>query len=430
MSPDRLAMEVPDGPNSFFQLLSLPVTQFTIEQREQFLMAMQNNWHTVIPQLDEEALERLSRPSYLLTETQIGQMISAVQERNPDDLYFTIGLGFLLKNPTLTLGHCKQILMSKMLHLSNKYIFDVEKLVPRPEAKYQALLRIKEALSHGESIELIQNLISQYEQAFIGGAEGGFEQESVKKLNRCLALYRAHADVVGRFFASLKKEDVSPSELQAVWKRLQALQSPQQETHPLILSDAALEHWSENVIDISSFEVNQILSHALLVSPLKYTPRFSKTLLLVTEWLLRPSSPEDSPALTTLKKSYPHHLLSNLMFITLMSRPENAHLIETEDWIRFKHPYELLMDNMLKKIFDHPMDKYTEVRRTQILTALQGYLGPIIYDREELYKLFELTLEKLSEAQRDLMWRAMSPDRLAMEIPSGQVLFFNSFGSL
>ena len=153
--------------------------------------------------------------------------------------------------------------------------------------------------------------------------------------------------MVENFFASLGP-NVSLDEFDQYWPRLKAIKSPKQERHPLILSDAALEYWfsqhkSGNTIDISSFEVNQILLHALLVPPQEFTPSFSNALLLVTEWLLRPPSPKDSYSLNTLKKSYPHRLLSNLMLMSLMSRPENLHLLEADDWDQFKYPYDLLI---------------------------------------------------------------------------------------
>ena len=68
-------------------------------------------------------------------------------------------------------------------------------------------------------------------------------------------------------------------------------------------------------MDVSPYQINRILLNALLVSPYDWTTQYTLSLQLVTQWLLKPTSSEDSLVLQTLKAAYPPNVLTNLLLL-------------------------------------------------------------------------------------------------------------------
>ncbi len=142
---------------------------------------------------------------------------------------------------------------------------------------------------------------------------------------------KLHTEITVNFFACLPKDltYVDTRFLEA-WQRIQSL-GANSERHPSILTDEMLAAWESNnqevvflqegdgrirVLEerlyVSTYQVNRMLLHALLVKPGEWSESFKRNLSRLLRWLLQPVTDEDGPALTGLKRSYPRYLLPNL----------------------------------------------------------------------------------------------------------------------
>lgn len=278
---------------------------------------------------------------------------------------------------------------------------------------------------------------------------------------------RSQIDFVENSFAAL----FAGNNFNAWWNRLQALRPAGSDEHPLALTDEHLERWySESVVEgsegselmimeITPYQINRILLHALLVAPRQWTQRYAESLQLVTEWLLKPNKP-DQGLLNTLKKVFKKsRILSNLLLLSLLNRPSftqdgikqcsNSFWEHTLDLFNNRHLLENILSRntpeetavMLTTIEDqlqhfirksphlHEVLDLTRLNNkhiTQILFSLQGQLAELIPDVNALYSLLappksQLTPEhrtQILSALQGHLW-TMIPDLKALRLLLG-----------
>ena len=232
---------------------------------------------------------------------------------------------------------------------------------------------------------------------------------------------RSQVDFVENCFAAL----FAGGDFDDWWVHLQALKPTGVEKHPLELSDDVLEHWyresvvvgvdsSPAIMDVSPYQINRILLHALLVPPSDWSPRYADSLRLVTDWLLQPNKPGQA-ILNTLKASYKGSLLSNLWLLSVLS-PCVAVKSHLNDLCR--DTSSLFNKRLLLSRIICPS---TPEETAGILAAVEGRLGDFIPDVGELLKLLELDASQLNEGQRAQIWRTMDR-RLDNLISDGDTL--------
>ena len=112
--------------------------------------------------------------------------------------------------------------------------------------------------------------------------------------NAAAAQANAHsdADLIENFFVNGKSIASNLKEIRKLTPPV-SNEAPAS-INPILLSDEYLERWlSEKAssecpeaLDISAYDINRILIHALLTKPSKWTKHFSNALKLVTDWLL------------------------------------------------------------------------------------------------------------------------------------------------
>ena len=239
-------------------------------------------------------------------------------------------------------------------------------------------------------------------------------------------------------------------DFRAWWDRLQALRPADAEKHPLELSDEVLESWYRGAVvagaegepptmDVSPYQINRILLHALLVMPNQWSPRYVESLRLVTDWLLQPKKPGEG-LLNTLKESYPGPVLSNLLLLSLLNRPsfsqdgvkrrlnhlsENKHALFTQqDFLE-----TLIQQNTMEETTamfsaiqgqlghyirnsDHLIDflrtdRLNDEHINQILSFVGEGLGGIIKNKYDLRILFYLPESQLNAEHRTQIFRAL-----------------------
>lgn len=159
---------------------------------------------------------------------------------------------------------------------------------------------------------------------------------------------RSHASLIENFFVNGKS---IADNLSAI-RKLTPLTTAEDPTpvNPVLLPDETLDHWlAENItsdigtLDISSYDINRILIHALLTNPSEWSEKFCSVLKLVTQWLSAPENSQQSHAATTLKKAYPKQVIALLQDASSVLSDAKAN---KEDYTAFvKASLQFMIDN-------------------------------------------------------------------------------------
>lgn len=221
---------------------------------------------------------------------------------------------------------------------------------------------------------------------------------------------RAQVDFIENSFAHL----CAGLDFNSWWDRIQSLKPADADKHPLELSDEVLERWyTEHVVDdrevgisymdISPYQINRILLHALLVSPSQWTLNYSKSLEAITEWLLQPQRAGQG-ILNALKYSYKGKILSNLLLLSLLSRPSY------EDKAVKRHIQELFGQKIYLfniSLLLRIIRRLTTADTTRFLIAIQRHLVDLIQDGDELKDLLSLDECELSLVHKTQIFTAV-----------------------
>ena len=233
---------------------------------------------------------------------------------------------------------------------------------------------------------------------------------------------RSHANFIANFFASVSAQGYWT----VLMSHLIALKTPQMNQHPILLSDEALRQWYEQSttrnddgslsMDVSPYQINRILLHALLESPRAWTPLYTQVLQQVTEWLLKPEQSENSLEFITLRASYPENLLNNLLFISLILN--RSELADTElresllsmSSLQIRGSYDRLNYNPMQSLLIRILSKTNIENIEMIWTTISHHLNHLIIRVEELTDLFNsVHIERLSSEQCTMIIDTIGP---------------------
>src|SRR3990167_7039117 len=151
-----------------------------------------------------------------------------------------------------------------------------------------------------------------------------FQKEYQKQLNQLHE--KSYYEFIENIFVNGKTLEQNLAIIQTEINKL-----PQGTNNPFLITDNTLERWLlENTasefpgaIDVSPFEINRILLHALLTKdqPNEYNSLlFSQVLELILNWIAEPEQPTDAENKKALKKAYESQLRSSMIdFMTHLS---------------------------------------------------------------------------------------------------------------
>ncbi|MBA2650523.1 MAG: ankyrin repeat domain-containing protein [Legionella sp.] len=176
---------------------------------------------------------------------------------------------------------------------------------------------------------------------------------------------KSHTDMIENFFAKLQ----GPADIEAAFKRLEVLKPEGSLVNPFIfLNDETLERWytqnlsvieGQSTLELSSYEINRILLHALTVPIMAWSPHFSKALALVTQWLLVPGT---TVLLTAFKQSYQPMLLCNLSFVFAVKDNISLEQNIKNEFAQAVHSVNLIYYNLIWGLKDAlPLNNLTQI---------------------------------------------------------------------
>jgi len=188
-------------------------------------------------------------------------------------------------------------------------------------------------------------------------------------------------------------------------------------------SDEQLNAWAQNaqaeneageqVLDVTPYEANRFILHALTTPMSEWSTQYGAYLLRLLAWISE-ASEDDDLATKAFKKVYPKALLSNLTLMALVQQSNSLapeHKAAFITWQESFNSYVLTyQENLLESIYRAMEPSY--------LPIIEPHLIRLIQDAYQLYTLFSLSEEVLSAAQRTLIWNAIRP-RLYDLIQSG-----------
>ncbi len=232
-----------------------------------------------------------------------------------------------------------------------------------------------------------------------------------------------HTEITVNFFGGLPKNFRNDDQsFNAAMQRLLSL-GKNCTQHPSILSDDVLAGWEkhhqelvflpsedggirilEERLYVSTYQVNRLLIHGLLVKPETWSPRFKGLLSQLLTWLLQPISREDGPLLAGLKRSYPPYFLGNLYLQLLLTQ-----------WLDVKDPRLQTLFRPPSKSLVYGLDmldrvcswllRESEETFNNCFGKLISHLGLLIRDYSELFAL--LRIGTLNDEQRQLVLNAV-----------------------
>jgi hypothetical protein len=132
---------------------------------------------------------------------------------------------------------------------------------------------------------------------------------------------RSHYDLIENIFANGKTIEQNLENMRDAIRKL-----PEGGANPFLITDDMIERWiSENTsteflgaIDVSPYEMNRILLHALLTKDSgTFSPKISQAVEFVFSWIVEPEQPTDPENKKALKKAYlSHSTLANHAALT------------------------------------------------------------------------------------------------------------------
>jgi hypothetical protein len=300
--------------------------------------------------------------------------------------------------------------------------------------RYQLLIGAEDAEFYDDQNALIRwltpllehdlvNINEKTKQIFI------YEVEHYnKKKDECLS---RTAKIIEDFFAVISAEE--RNEKNTFESALGKINSLEEESPGSVtLTDAQLSHWGEQAhlslsadsheIEITPYEINRMLLHALLVNPNEWSALYCQYLLLVVSWLTNVQNETDGLT-QVFKRNYSSHFLAGLIGLAVMkSNPDTAGI----DCTRYKGDlqrtiYERAFISLEISRFFTSMN---EEQRRSYLVSLQHYLSSVITSPYTLLALLEQPLTVSSSEMRDTIWESMKkiPENIAWWIGDIQSL--------
>jgi len=217
---------------------------------------------------------------------------------------------------------------------------------------------------------------------------------------------QSHQDFVENFFKAMGTgPTIQAHAFLSRWHRLQALNPVAAGLHPLLLKDEDLLRWyeencqeegTESRLCLSSFEVNRILIHAVLVEPAAWSETFLQALLWLCPQLLK-ANLQDSLSLRALKADYPTSFLCNLLLVAhLQHNPQTRPSVKEQIERLSRDKTDLVAKRYFLREL---MENSNDTDRDDILEATKDFLPLLSPGIHYIHALIELPNTSLSAEQ-------------------------------
>lgn len=189
----------------------------------------------------------------------------------------------------------------------------------------------------------------------------------------------AHTDLIENFFINGKSLDENLNRIRSL--------SPLLQDNPILVTDEMLAHWqaesayqdNAGEIDISPYEVNRILVHAMLIigqSGFEWSERFKEMLKAITIWLLKTPS-DASVADLAFRNAYDKRILTNCLCLSLTIHLSAAKKVIEDSFKLNVNPVEI---GVASKGIVFCLERLlaAQIDRDQILDAVMPYITELL----------------------------------------------------